>query len=92
MCICNVDYQKHNIPSLEDEVWRLCWIAKDGKICERLAEHQIYKVKDFLTVYYLNESVLRQVRKILYILGCLLCNKVLLHMAFLDKNTDELTF
>ncbi|XP_048499476.1 calmodulin-binding protein 60 G isoform X3 [Beta vulgaris subsp. vulgaris] len=58
------NYQKHNIPSLEDEVWRLCWIAKDGKICERLAEHQIYKVKDFLTVYYLNESVLRQILKV----------------------------
>ncbi|XP_021742647.1 calmodulin-binding protein 60 C-like [Chenopodium quinoa] len=54
-------YQKHKIPAPEDEVWRLCWIAKDGKICKRLAEHNIYKVKDFVKQYYLDESLLRQI-------------------------------
>ncbi|XP_057549898.1 calmodulin-binding protein 60 G-like [Amaranthus tricolor] len=55
------NYQKRKIPSPEDDVWRLRWIAKDGKICKRLAEHQIYKVKDFVTQYYLDESLLRQI-------------------------------
>ncbi|KNA18487.1 hypothetical protein SOVF_070290 [Spinacia oleracea] len=55
------NYQKHSIPSPEDEVWRLPWIAKDGKICKRLAEHQIFKVKDLVSQYYLNESLLRQI-------------------------------
>ncbi|XP_021772781.1 protein SAR DEFICIENT 1-like isoform X1 [Chenopodium quinoa] len=55
------NYQKHKIPAPEDEVWRLCWIAKDGKISKRLAEHHIYKVKDFVKQYYLDESLLRQI-------------------------------
>lgn len=55
------NYQKHKIPSPEDEVWRLRWIAKDGKICKRLADHHIFKVKDLVTLYYLDESLLRQI-------------------------------
>ncbi|XP_021860473.2 calmodulin-binding protein 60 B [Spinacia oleracea] len=54
-------YQKHDIPSLDDEVWRLCWIAKDGKICKKLEENEIYKVKDFITQYHSNESLLRSI-------------------------------
>lgn len=62
MIICSAAYQKHDIPSLDDEVWRLCWIAKDGKICKKLEENEIYKVKDFITQYHSNESLLRSVR------------------------------
>uniref|UniRef100_A0A7C9EI59 Uncharacterized protein n=1 Tax=Opuntia streptacantha TaxID=393608 RepID=A0A7C9EI59_OPUST len=54
-------YQKHITLSLEDDVWRLRGIAKDGKICKRLADHQIYKVKDFLHVYHIDQSFLRNI-------------------------------
>ncbi|XP_021771762.1 calmodulin-binding protein 60 C-like [Chenopodium quinoa] len=46
-------YQKHHIPSLDDEVWRLYWIAKDGKICRKLEENQIYKTVEFGQQLYL---------------------------------------
>lgn len=62
MITCSAVYKKHDIPSLDDEVWRLCWIAKDGKICKKLEENEIYKVKDFITQYHNNESLLRSVR------------------------------
>lgn len=54
-------YQKHNIPSIEDEVWRLRQIAKDGKICKALEENQIYKVKDLIKHYRNDESSLQRI-------------------------------
>jgi len=66
-CIFCAAYQKHITLSLEDDVWRLRGIAKDGKICKRLADHQIYKVKDFLRVYHIDQSFLRNVRTFCYL-------------------------
>ncbi|XP_021742880.1 calmodulin-binding protein 60 C-like [Chenopodium quinoa] len=57
-------YKKHDIPSLDDEVWRLCWIAKDGKISKMLEENQIYTVKDFISLYHTDESFLRGIVKV----------------------------
>nr|XP_043607441.1 protein SAR DEFICIENT 1-like [Erigeron canadensis] len=55
-----VAYKKHHPPSLVDEIWRLEKIAKDGVFHERLASHRIYTVKDFLQMYFTNESLLRE--------------------------------
>ncbi|MCO5562068.1 hypothetical protein L7F22_015694 [Adiantum nelumboides] len=40
--------QKHEIPSPNDEVWRLRHIAKDGSSYRNLAAEEIHTVKDFL--------------------------------------------
>ena len=66
-CICCAAYQKYITPSVEDDVWRLRGIAKDGKICRRLADHQIYKVKDFLHMYHRDQSLLRNVRTFFFL-------------------------
>ncbi|KAL2492840.1 Calmodulin-binding protein 60 A [Abeliophyllum distichum] len=41
-------YKKHHPPSLDDDVWRLDHIGKDGAPCKRLHEANVTKVKDFL--------------------------------------------
>ncbi|QCE07283.1 calmodulin [Vigna unguiculata] len=51
-------YKKHHPPSLNDDVWRLEQIAKDGKIHERLSLHGIHTVKDLLRLYTTNPSSL----------------------------------
>ncbi|KAK7337700.1 hypothetical protein VNO77_18285 [Canavalia gladiata] len=51
-------YKKHIPPSLNDEIWRLKKIAKDGQICKRLSLHGIHTVKDLLQLYITNESSL----------------------------------
>ncbi|KAD4179580.1 hypothetical protein R6Q59_023077 [Mikania micrantha] len=53
-------YQKHHPPHLNDEVWRLEKIAKDGVFNKRLESNRISTVKDFLQVYVTNESSLRK--------------------------------
>ncbi|CAO2836625.1 unnamed protein product [Amaranthus hypochondriacus] len=55
------NYQKCSNPSLEDEVWRLSGIAKDGKICQKLEAKQIFKVKDLITCHQNDESVLPKI-------------------------------
>ncbi|GAU11435.1 hypothetical protein TSUD_344260 [Trifolium subterraneum] len=59
-------YQKHDRPSMNDELWRLRGIRKDGKLQEKLAAHGIISVKDFLQLYKTNEASLREVKMILY--------------------------
>ncbi|CAF2036239.1 hypothetical protein BRARA_I00486 [Brassica rapa] len=44
-------YRKHYPPSPNDEVWRLKNIAKGGVSAKRLAEQEIYTVKDLLRWY-----------------------------------------
>ncbi|CAH8330833.1 unnamed protein product [Eruca vesicaria subsp. sativa] len=44
-------YKKHHPPYPGDEVWRLEKIAKDGASALRLAEREIYTVKDFRRFY-----------------------------------------
>ncbi|GMH07727.1 hypothetical protein Nepgr_009567 [Nepenthes gracilis] len=54
-------YQKHNTPALNDPVWRLKRIAKDGASHKRLAQRGIQTVKDFLRRYHINPHLLRQI-------------------------------
>ncbi|XP_031102440.1 calmodulin-binding protein 60 D-like isoform X2 [Ipomoea triloba] len=62
-------YKKHYPPFLNDEVWRLEKIAKDGAYHTSLAEIGISSVKGFLRMYATSPSKLRE------ILGCGSSNK-----------------
>ncbi|CAL0308545.1 unnamed protein product [Lupinus luteus] len=53
-------YKKHYPPALNDEVWRLAKIGKNGKIHTRLALHGIHTVKDLLQLYTINQSSLHE--------------------------------
>lgn len=52
-------YKKHHPPSLNDDVWRLEKIGKDGAFHRRLAENEIYTVQDFLRNLVMDPSKLR---------------------------------
>lgn len=45
---CFVVYKKHYPPALNDEVWRLEKIGKDGSFHKRLSKSGIFTVEDFL--------------------------------------------
>ncbi|XP_042399498.1 calmodulin-binding protein 60 A-like isoform X2 [Zingiber officinale] len=53
-------YKKHHPPSLEDDVWRLEKIGKDGVFHKRLAEYRIVTVQDFLKNFVMDPDKLRQ--------------------------------
>ncbi|KAM1525872.1 hypothetical protein ACFX10_010280 [Malus domestica] len=52
-------YKKHYPPHLNDEIWRLERIAKDGAFHKRLCENGISTVEDFLQLYMRDASSLR---------------------------------
>ncbi|KAK4406724.1 Calmodulin-binding protein 60 C [Sesamum angolense] len=52
-------YQKHYPPSLDDEVWRLEKIAKDGTSHQKLTQYGITSVRDFLRLYFSDQFTLR---------------------------------
>ncbi|KAL8171793.1 hypothetical protein V2J09_023597 [Rumex salicifolius] len=54
-------YRKHDIPFLNDPLWRLKRISKNGAICTKLSEIGIHTVKDFLRLYHINPKLLRQI-------------------------------
>lgn len=54
--------KKHYPPSLDDDIWRLEKIAKDGKYHERLAEKEVHTVKDFLRMHTTDPGSLCKVR------------------------------
>jgi hypothetical protein len=54
-------YKKHHPPVLEDEVWRLEKIGKEGAFHKRLNKEKIVTVKDFLTRLHLDAPRLRKV-------------------------------
>ncbi|KGN63613.2 calmodulin-binding protein 60 A isoform X1 [Cucumis sativus] len=54
-------YKKHHPPTLQDEVWRLQKISKDGAYHKRLSQEKIETVKDFLTQLYVQPSRLRNI-------------------------------
>lgn len=56
-------YKKHHPPMLDDEVWRLEKIGKDGAFHRKLAAEGILTVQDFLKVSVVEQSRLRTVRK-----------------------------
>ncbi|VVA95197.1 unnamed protein product [Arabis nemorensis] len=53
-------YKKHHPPMLEDEVWRLKKIGKDGAFHKKLQENNINTVQDFLKLSVVNVDQLRQ--------------------------------
>ena len=57
-----VGYKKCDIPTLEDKVWRVEKIAKNGPFCKALAQNGITLVKHFLRQYYKDKKALRNVR------------------------------
>uniref|UniRef100_A0ACD5X612 Uncharacterized protein n=1 Tax=Avena sativa TaxID=4498 RepID=A0ACD5X612_AVESA len=54
-------YKKHHPPVLEDEVWRLEKIGKDGAFHKRLNKEKIVTVKDFLTILHIDAPRLRKI-------------------------------
>uniref|UniRef100_J3LUA7 Uncharacterized protein n=2 Tax=Oryza brachyantha TaxID=4533 RepID=J3LUA7_ORYBR len=54
-------YKKHHPPALDDEVWRLEKIGKEGAFHKRLNRERIVTVKDFLTLLHLDAPRLRKV-------------------------------
>ncbi|XP_009373262.2 calmodulin-binding protein 60 B [Pyrus x bretschneideri] len=52
-------YKKHYPPNLNDEIWRLEKIAKDGAFHKRLCENGISTVEEFLQLYMRDVSSLR---------------------------------
>ncbi|XP_020267975.1 calmodulin-binding protein 60 B-like [Asparagus officinalis] len=63
-------YRKHHPPSLDDEVWRLEKIGKDGAFHKRLADNGINTVQDFLKSFVMDQDKLRS------ILGTGMSNKI----------------
>ncbi|KAG7586942.1 CALMODULIN-BINDING PROTEIN60 [Arabidopsis thaliana x Arabidopsis arenosa] len=54
-------YKKHHPPMLEDEVWRLEKIGKDGAFHKKLSSKQINTVQDFLKLSVVDVDELRQI-------------------------------
>ncbi|KAJ6416514.1 hypothetical protein OIU84_002387 [Salix udensis] len=63
-------YKKHYPPALNDEVWRLEKIGKDGSFHKRLTKAGIFSVEDFLRL------VVRDPQKLRAILGSGMSNKM----------------
>ncbi|KAJ4825107.1 Calmodulin-binding protein 60 B [Turnera subulata] len=63
-------YKKHYPPALNDEVWRLEKIGKDGSFHKRLSKAGIYTVEDFLRL------VVRDSQRLRNILGSGMSNKM----------------
>lgn len=63
-------YKKHYPPALNDEVWRLEKIGKDGSFHKRLNNAGIFTVEDFLRL------VVRDAQKLRNILGSGMSNKM----------------
>ncbi|XP_073270689.1 protein SAR DEFICIENT 1-like [Primulina huaijiensis] len=54
-------YKKHHPPTLEDEVWRLDKIGKRGVFYQKLASEGIHTVQDFLKLFMVDSSKLREI-------------------------------
>ncbi|XP_051133041.1 calmodulin-binding protein 60 A [Andrographis paniculata] len=54
-------YKKHHPPHLQDEVWRLEKIGKDGALHKRLRKEGVNTVQDFLILLSLNARRLRDI-------------------------------
>lgn len=54
-------YKKHYPPVLNDEVWRLDRIAKDGALHKKLVKSNIMTVEDFLRILVKEPQKLRSV-------------------------------
>jgi hypothetical protein len=54
-------YKKHHPPSLEDDVWRLEKIGKDGAFHRKLSSNGICTVQDFLKLSVVDSTKLRKI-------------------------------
>lgn len=54
-------YKKHYPPALNDDVWRLEKIGKDGSFHKRLNKNGIFTVEDFLRMVVRDSQKLRSV-------------------------------
>ncbi|KAM5571200.1 protein SAR DEFICIENT 1 [Rosa sericea] len=54
-------YKKHHPPMLEDEVWRLEKIGKDGAFHKKLAADHIHTVQDFLKMFVVDRLKLKKI-------------------------------
>uniref|UniRef100_A0A5B7BXK3 Uncharacterized protein n=1 Tax=Davidia involucrata TaxID=16924 RepID=A0A5B7BXK3_DAVIN len=54
-------YKKHHPPALDDEVWRLEKIGKDGAFHKKLASQDIKTVQDFLKMSVVDQTKLRKI-------------------------------
>ncbi|CAD6267535.1 unnamed protein product [Miscanthus lutarioriparius] len=63
-------YKKCDIPTLDDEVWRLDKIAKKGPFCKSLEQRGITLVKHFLRLYYMDEKTLRNKKMVNHAKKC----------------------
>ncbi|KAL6007549.1 hypothetical protein ACLOJK_033047 [Asimina triloba] len=54
-------YRKHYPPALEDDVWRLERIGKDGAFHKKLTAAGIQKVQDFLKLFAIDPNQLRRI-------------------------------
>jgi hypothetical protein len=54
-------YKKHYPPALNDEVWRLDKIGKDGAFHKRLNKAGLWSVEDFLRLVVMDPQRLRNV-------------------------------
>lgn len=54
-------YKKHHPPMLDDDVWRLEKIGKDGAFHTKLKSEGIKTVQDFLKLSIVNPQSLRRV-------------------------------
>jgi len=54
-------YKKHYPPALNDEVWRLEKIGKDGSFHKRLNREGIFSVEEFLRLVVRDQQKLRNV-------------------------------
>jgi hypothetical protein len=58
-------YKKHYPPALEDDVWRLEKIGKDGAFHKRLSQEGIETVEQFLRLLVMDPQKLRSVSQIM---------------------------
>jgi hypothetical protein len=56
-------YKKHHPPKLEDDVWRLEKIGKDGAFHKKMTDKGIKTVQDFLKLAVMDTHKLREVFK-----------------------------
>ncbi|KAF2295567.1 hypothetical protein GH714_033213 [Hevea brasiliensis] len=54
-------YKKHHPPMLDDEVWRLEKIGKDGAFHKKLAAEGINSVQELLKLFIVNQQKLRRI-------------------------------
>ncbi|XP_018452463.1 protein SAR DEFICIENT 1 isoform X2 [Raphanus sativus] len=82
-------YKKHHPPMLEDEVWRLEKIGKDGPFHKKLSSENINNVQDFLKLSVVDLNRLRQIMSqmsdkiwdvtLKHARECILGNKLYIH-------------